>query len=160
MYLTFEVGGDEYAASIGHVQEVLQYPKTTRVPETPPWIRGVMNLRGSVVPVVDLGVKFGLGTSRVSRTTCVVVLEVDLAGQRVVMGIMADKVNRVVELTDSDVEAAPAFGTRVRPDYLLGIAKIGGGLSCILDIDRVLSADEILAAEASARAASDAGAAC
>ncbi len=156
MYLTFGIGDDAYAVPIPRVREVLRYPRVTKVPETPPWIRGVMNLRGSVVPVVDLGAKFGLGPSQVTRTTCVVVLEVDLAGQAVVMGIMTDRVNKVVALGSSEVEPPPAFGTRVRPEYLLAIARIGDGLACILDVDRVLSAEEILAAEASAREAGEA----
>jgi purine-binding chemotaxis protein CheW len=132
------------------VREILQYSKVTRVPQTPPWIRGVINVRGSVVPVVDLGAKFGLGESEVLWTTCVVLLEVELGGEATVMGIMTDKVNKVVELGESQIEPPPAFGTRVRPDCLLGIAPIGEQLACILDVDRVLSLDEMLAAKAAA----------
>jgi len=147
-YLTFGIGDDAYAVGILRVREILQYPKVTHVPQTPPWIRGVMNVRGSVIPVVDLGAKFGLGESPVIRTTCVVLVEAELEGESTVMGVMADKVNQVVELGESQVEPPPAFGTRVRPDCLLGIAPVAGQLACVLDIDRVLSLDEILAAKA------------
>ena len=147
-YLTFDIGGDEYAVAILRVREILQFPRVTRVPETPPWIRGVMNLRGSVVPVVDLGAKFGLGASSVSRKTCVVVLDTDLGGERTVMSIMTDRVNEVVELGASQIEPPPPFGTPVRPDCLLGIGTLGTGLACILDVDRVLGADEMLVAGA------------
>jgi len=154
-YLTFGIGDDEYAVGILRVREILQYPKVTQVPQTPPWIRGVINVRGSVIPVVDLGAKFGLGESRVIRTTCVVLLEVELEGESTIMGIMTDKVSQVVELSESQIEPPPPFGTRVRPDCLLGIAPVREQLACILDVDRVLSLDEILAAKATTDEASE-----
>jgi purine-binding chemotaxis protein CheW len=147
-YLTFTIAEEEYAVGILRVREIIQYEDVTKVPMTPPWIRGVMNLRGAVVPVVDLAVKFGLPESAVARTTCVVIVEVDLSGQATVMGIVADSVNQVIDLPESAVEPPPAFGTRVRVDYLVGMGKVGKGFVLILDIDRVLSTDELLATTA------------
>ena len=143
--LTFSVAGEEYAVGILRVREIIQYENVTRVPMTPPWVRGVMNLRGSVVPVVDLAVKLGLSETPVGAATCAVIVEVELAGQLAVMGVMADSVDQVIDLPVTDVEPPPPFGTRVRVEYLQGMAKMEKGLALILDIDRVLSADELLA---------------
>jgi purine-binding chemotaxis protein CheW len=145
-YLTFRIAGEEYAIGILRVKEILQYEAVTRVPRTPPWIRGVINLRGSVVPVVDLAVKFGLPESAVSGTTCIVIVEVALDGEQAVMGVMADSVSQVVDLAAADIEPPPAFGTRVRVDFLPGMGKVGKGFVLILDIDKVLSSEEVLAA--------------
>lgn len=143
--LTFAVAGEEYAVGILRVREIIQYEDVTRVPMTPPWVRGVMNLRGSVVPVVDLAVKLGLPETPVGPTTCAVIVEVELAGQFAVMGVMADSVDQVVDLPATGIEPPPAFGTRVRVEYLQGLAKLEKGMALVLDIDRVLSADELLA---------------
>jgi purine-binding chemotaxis protein CheW len=143
--LTFAVAGEEYAVGILRVREIIQYEDVTKVPMTPPWVRGVMNLRGSVVPVVDLAVKFGLSETPVGPTTCAVIVEVELAGQFAVMGVMADSVDQVVDLPVTGIEPPPPFGTRVRVEYLQGMAKLENGLALVLDIDRVLSADELLA---------------
>jgi purine-binding chemotaxis protein CheW len=145
-YLTFCIGDEEYAVGILRVKEIIQYEEVTRVPATPPWIRGVMNLRGSVVPVVDLAAKFGIGARPVSRTTCIVILEVSLDGQQSVMGILADSVDQVIELAASEIRPAPAFGTRIRVDFLSGMAALGKRFALILDIDRLLSVDELLVA--------------
>jgi purine-binding chemotaxis protein CheW len=145
-YLTFLLAGDEYAVSILKVKEIIEYQAPTRVPSTPPWIRGVINLRGSVVPVVDLGLKFGLAPGDVTRLTCIVIVEVSIEDRPTVMGVLADAVSQVVAVAASDVEAPPCFGTRVRVDYLLGMARGGRGFVLLLDIDRVLAATEILAA--------------
>ncbi len=152
-YLTFRLADEEYAVGILRVKEIIQYETVTRVPTTPPWIRGVINLRGSVVPVVDLAVKFGLAESTVTPLTCIVILEVTLEGEQAVMGVMADSVSQVIELAAADIEPAPAFGTRVRVDYLHGMGKVAKKFVLILDIDKVLSADEILAATAVAAGA-------
>jgi len=152
-YLTFFLAGEEYAAGILRVREILQYEPVTRVPATPPWIRGVMNLRGSVVPVVDLALKFGLPETAVTKWTCVLIVEVELEGQRAVMGVMADAVTEVIDLGPEDVEPPPPFGTRVRVDYLLGMGKVPGKkFVLLLDLDRVLSAAELLTAAAAAEA--------
>ncbi len=153
--LGFFLAGEECAVPILRVREILEFDAVTRVPGTPPWVRGVMNLRGSVVPVIDLAVKFGLPPASLTRRTCIVVVETDLEGERVVMGVLADSVSRVLDVAPGEIEAAPAFGTAVRVDYLLGLARLSGRFVLLLDIDRVLSAAELLrvaAAEAPAAA--------
>jgi purine-binding chemotaxis protein CheW len=140
-YLGFYIAGEEYAIGILRVREILEYDTLTRVPTTPPSIRGVINLRGSVVPVVDLAVKFGLPESVVSKRTCIVVVEVDLDGERAVMGLLADAVSQVIDLPASDVEPPPPFGTRVRVDCLIGMGRAGRKFVLLLDIDKLLSLD-------------------
>jgi purine-binding chemotaxis protein CheW len=151
-YLTFRVGEEQYAVGVLAVREIIQHEVLTRVPTTPPWISGVINLRGSVVPVVDLGVKLGLPPSEVTALTCFVIVETVLAGSPAVMGIVADAVSQVIDLGPADIEEPPAFGTRVSVDYLLGMGKVGKGFVLLLDIDRVLSTDELLAVSAAASA--------
>ncbi len=141
-YLVFGLAGGEYGIGILKVREILQYEEVTRVPSTPRSIRGVLNLRGSVVPVVDLAVKFGLEETAVTRRTCVLVVENAVDGLSTVMGIVADSVSEVVELSPSDIEEPPDFGTHVHVDYLLGMGKLGRKFVLLLDIDKVLSADE------------------
>jgi purine-binding chemotaxis protein CheW len=147
-YLSFALAGEEYAIGILRVREILEYDTLTVVPQTPPCIRGVINLRGSVVPVVDLAVKLGLPATPITKRTCIVIVEVDLDGTPTVMGVMADAVSQVMDLAPQDIEAPPAFGTQVRVDYLRGMGKIGKKFVLLLDIDRVLGAAELLAAGA------------
>ncbi len=157
-YLTFALADEEYAIGVLHVKEIVEYDTVTRVPSTPRWIRGVMNLRGGVVPVVDLAVKLGLDERPVTRRTCIVIVEIALGGDRALMGVVADAVSQVVEIPPADVQPAPAFGTRVRCDYLQGMGRAGRKFVLLLDIDRVLSSDELLtAAAAGADAAEPAG---
>lgn len=142
-YLTFHLGGEEYAIGILQVREILQFEEVTRVPSAPAPVRGVLNLRGSVVPVVDLGIKFGTGETEVTRRTCIVIVEVHAGTETVVMGVLADAVSQVVELTPDEIEAPPSFGTRVRSDFLHGMARTGQRFSLVLDIDRLLSPAEL-----------------
>jgi purine-binding chemotaxis protein CheW len=142
-YLSFYLAGEEYAVAVLKVKEIIEYCGVTRVPRTPQFICGVINLRGSVVPVIDLAVKFGLPESTLTKWTCIVIVEVDLEGEQTVMGIMADSVNQVIDLLPEDIEAAPSFGTPVQIDYLLGMGKAGKKFVLILDIDRVLSTNEM-----------------
>jgi purine-binding chemotaxis protein CheW len=151
-YLTFYIAGEEYAVALLRVREIIEYDTVTRVPSTPTWIRGVINVRGSVVPVVDLAVKFGLPESVVTRRTCVVIVEVEIDGQQTAMGVIADVVSQVVDLGRGDIEPTPPFGTRVKVDFLLGMAKLGQRFALVLDIDRVLSAGELIVAAAAADA--------
>ena len=144
-YLTFFTAGEEYAVSIGKVKEIVKYEAVTTVPNTPAWIRGVTNLRGTVVPVVDLAVKFGLAGSGISKFSCIIITEVVFQGEKLTMGVLADSVSQVIELSDGDIEEPPPFGTRVKIEYLLGMGPLGKKFCLILDIDKVLSADEILA---------------
>jgi purine-binding chemotaxis protein CheW len=144
-YLTFFVGGEEYAVNILKVKEIIEYDTVTAVPNTAAWIRGVTNLRGNVVPVIDLAVKFGLPASKASKLSCIVITEVAYDGDRLTMGVMADSVNQVLEFSEDEIETPPPFGTRVRIEFLLGMGHMGKKFCLILDIDKVLSADELLA---------------
>ncbi|MEM7349660.1 MAG: chemotaxis protein CheW [Acidobacteriota bacterium] len=146
--LTFTLADEEYAVSILQVREIVEFQGTSRVPMTPPWIRGVMNLRGTVVPVIDLAVKFGLPETTVAMRTCVVVFDVELDGELALMGVVVDTVKRVLDLEQATIEEPPPFGTRVRVEYLLAVGRLDGELFLVLDIGRVLSADELLAVAA------------
>ena len=141
-YLSFSLRGTEYAVGILKVKEILQHEQTTRVPSTPKSVRGVINLRGQVVPVVDLAAKFGLGETEPTRFTCILIVEAKVEGNSTVVGIMADSVQEVIELGRDDVEPPPAFGTHVKIDFLQGMGKLGKRFVLLLDIDRVISADE------------------
>lgn len=143
-YLSFFLAGEEFGIGILKVKEILEYGAVTRVPTTPPWIRGVINLRGSVVPVVDLAVKFGLAESAVTRWTCIVIVETELEGERAVMGVVADAVSQVIDLTQADIEPPPAFGSRVRVEFLLGMGKLDQKFVLLLDIDKLLSTSELV----------------
>jgi len=142
-FLTFYLAGEEYAVPVLRVKEILEYQVVTRVPNTPPWVRGVFNLRGSVVPVIDLAVKLGLGEAPVTKTSCIVILEVDLKGEPLVIGVVVSSVSQVVDLTAADVQPVPAFGVKVNTDYLLGIANAGSTLTLLIDIDKIFSVDEL-----------------
>lgn len=145
-YLTFFLAGEEYAITILQVTDIIECGAVTRVPGTPPWIRGVHNLRGTVVPVIDLAVKFGLPATEVTRRTCIVIVELKADDETLIMGVMADSVHQVVDFTADQVQPAPAFGPRVRVDCLLGMASSNGKFVLLLDIDRVFSSDEIVVA--------------
>jgi purine-binding chemotaxis protein CheW len=143
-YLTFHIAGEEYAVGILRVKEIITYGTLTTVPQTPQSIRGVINLRGSVVPVVDLAVRFGFPASPVTNRTCIVIVELNLAAEQTVMGIMADSVSEVVELIADDILPAPPFGTHVTTDFLRGMGKAAAKFVLILDIDKVLSAGDMV----------------
>jgi len=144
-YLTFFTAGEEYAVSIVKISEIVEYETVTTVPNTPAWIRGVTNLRGRVLPVVDLAVKFGLPPSRITKFSCIIVTEVNFQDERLTMGVLADSVSQVIDLAPDEIEETPLFGTRVKTEYLLGMGAMGKKFCLILDIDKVLSADELLA---------------
>ena len=142
-YLTFFIRSEEYAVGILRVREILEYETVTRVPTTPVHVRGVINLRGAVMPVVDLAAKFGHGETQPSRTVCVVVVETRLHDELLTVGIMADAVSEVVDIPPAAIEPPPSFGTHVRIDFLTGMGKLDGRLVLVLDIDRILSPVEI-----------------
>jgi len=142
-YLTFQLAGEEYAIGILQVKEIIAYGTLTKVPQTPCSIRGVINLRGNVVPVVDLAVKFGLPPSLVTDRSCVVIVETNPAGAKIVMGIVADAVNQVIDMPSQEILPAPAFGTHIRLDFLRGMGKAGQKFVLVLDIDKVLAAEDI-----------------
>jgi len=142
-YLSFQVASEEYAIGVLQVKEIIEYDTLTEVPQTPASVRGVINLRGSVVPVVDLAVKFSLPETDVTKLTCIVIVEVDLEGEPTVMGLMVDAVSQVIDFQPEDILEPPAFGTKVSVDYLQGMGKAGKKFVLILDIDKVLSTEEL-----------------
>jgi purine-binding chemotaxis protein CheW len=152
-YLSFVVGGTDFGVPILKVKEILQYEGVTRVPGTPGSIRGVINVRGAVVPVVDLGVKFGKSEVPETKRTCVLVVETRTKEETLTLGVIADAVSEVVDLANDDVEPPPAFGTGVKLDHITGMGKVGKGFVILLDIDRVLTASEADLAAATAAAA-------
>lgn len=149
-YLGLYIGEEEYAIGILQVREILRFEPVTRVPGTPASVRGVMNVRGAVVPVIDLALKFGLPETVVTNRTCVVILEVRLGGEPAVMGVMADAVSQVVELGPRDILPPPPFGTRVNTRYFVGMGRTGRKFILVLDVQKVLSEDELRAAEVAA----------
>ncbi len=145
-YLTFTLAGEEFGITILKVREIIAYESLTRVPGAPAGVRGVMNLRGSVIPVVDLAVLFGLSGGAVTPRTCIVVVEVAQEEGQSVMGVIADAVSEVITLGSGDVEPPPAFGTRVRVEYLAGMGKLNKQFILLLEIDRALAFTDLSAA--------------
>ncbi|HET6762112.1 MAG TPA: chemotaxis protein CheW [Longimicrobiaceae bacterium] len=145
-YLTFQLAGEEYAVAILQVREILRYEEVTRVPTAPASIRGVLNLRGSVVPVADLAVRLGMPATPVTGRTCIVIVEVSLEGEPVVMGIIAEAVSQVMDLHEGDIEPPPPFGPRVRVEFLRGLARLGDRFALLLDLDLLLSTEAVHAA--------------
>ncbi|WP_437561205.1 chemotaxis protein CheW [Sorangium sp. So ce542] len=147
-YISFIIAGDEYALNIVRAREIVEHSRTSRVPMMPACVVGVMNLRGRVVPVIDLAVQLGLPPTRVSRWTCVLIVETELDGENTRLGLLIDGVGDVLTLSEDEIEPAPAFGAQARADQLLGLAKVGQKLVLLLDIDRILSPAELLASAA------------
>ena len=142
-YLTFQLSGEMYAVGILNVKEIIEYGSLTGIPMMPAFIRGVINLRGSVVPVVDLAARFGGRQTETSRRTCIVIIELTTADERHDIGIVVDAVSEVLEVSSADIEPAPAFGAKIRADFIEGMGKIAGKFVIILDIQKVLSVEEI-----------------
>jgi purine-binding chemotaxis protein CheW len=145
-YLTFDLAGEQYGIDIRFVSEVLEYQPISRVPSTVPAIRGAINVRGNVLPVVDLKAKFGLPACPVTRRTCLLVVEVDLAGERNTLSLLADAVKDVLEFGPGEIEPAPAFGTQVGAKYLTGMGRSDQKFVLLLDIARILTLEELRAA--------------
>ena len=144
-YLAFTLGGESYAMDIRSIKEVIQFVNLTEVPLMPPFIRGIINLRDSVVPVIDLSVRFGRPPTEVARRTCVVILEVVQQEESAVLGVMVDNVSEVLELGEHDIEPAPAFGSNLRSEFISGVGKVGGKFVIVLNVHRILSAEEMAA---------------
>jgi purine-binding chemotaxis protein CheW len=142
-YLTFTLGSEMFAVGILNVKEIIEYGNLTDIPMMPTFIRGVINLRGAVVPVVDLAARFGGHTSEVQRRTCVVIVEVTQEDAKHDIGIMVDAVSEVLEIGVKDIEPPPSFGAKIRADFIAGMGKVAGKFVIILQIDRVLSVDEM-----------------
>ena len=145
-FLTFMLGEEQFAVGILHIKEIIEYGSLATVPMMPDCVRGVINLRGAVVPVMDLSARFGRSPSAITKRSCIVIVEVEGAGGagKQVLGMLVDAVNAVVEIAAGDIEPAPAFGTRIRPDFIAGIGKFNGKFVILLDIERVLSSEEIV----------------
>ena len=142
-YLTFNLGGEVFAIGILSIKEILGYNAPTAVPMAPPWIRGVINLRGAVVPLLDLQMRFGRTSSEPTKKTCSVILEVRGGQPALQIGVVVDQVNEVVEILPGQIEPPPGFGARIRSDFMLGMGKIDERFVIILDAEKVLSLDEI-----------------
>jgi purine-binding chemotaxis protein CheW len=141
-YLTFALAEEEYGLPVLRVREIIKMMDITEVPQVPEHIRGVLNLRGKVIPVVDLRLKFGFAQGEVTPRTCIIVVEVALAAGRVMMGIIVDHVLDVLNVLADEIEETPQFGERVRTDYMKGVAKVKGTVKILLDLDRVLGTDD------------------
>lgn len=139
-YLTFFLGDEEYGLEILKVQEIIGMLPVTRVPRTAPYVRGVINLRGRVIPIVDLRVKFGMPEWAGDDTTCMIVVQV----QGVQLGVVVDRVSEVLAILEDEIDDAPSFGAAVTTEFLLGIAKSAGRIKLLLDIDRVLTTDDVI----------------
>ncbi|RKP56588.1 chemotaxis protein CheW [Pararobbsia silviterrae] len=149
-YLTFMLGGEMFGIGILAIREIIEYAGVTEVPMMPPVVRGVINLRGAVVPVVDLQSRFGRAPTEIGRRTCIVILETRHAGERHVVGVVVDAVSAVLDIPASEIEPPPTFGTRIRSDFIQGMGKLQGRFIILLDVSQVLSLDELGAFETSA----------
>jgi purine-binding chemotaxis protein CheW len=154
-FLTFTVAEEEYGIDVQRVREIFAFVPLTRVPRAPGFIAGVMNLRGSVVPVVDLRVKLGMAATAPTSHTCIIIVGVDSTSGRIIMGLLAEDVKQVIDLTPGDIEPPPSFGTRIDLSFLQGMGDLGDHFALILDIDKVLSDIELIAATAAAAEASE-----
>ena len=142
-YLTFTLGGEMFAVGILNVKEIIEFGSITEIPMMPPFIRGVINLRGSVVPVIDLSCRFGGEKSKVSRRTCIVIIELSEGDERQDVGVVVDAVSEVLEIPQSEIEPPPAFGAKIRTDFITGMGKVSGKFVIILNVAKVLSTEEI-----------------
>lgn len=144
-YLTFMLTGETYAIGILRIKEIIQYGQLTEVPRMPDFIRGVINLRGAVVPVIDLSARFGKQPTSVGRRNCIIIIEVAMGAETQNVGVMVDAVNAVLEIPADEIEPAPTFGTNIRADFIAGMGKINGKFVIILNIQHVLSMDDMAA---------------
>jgi len=144
-YLTFKLDEEVFALDVAKVREILEESSITKVPQTPDFMRGVINLRGSVVPVIDMRLKFGMSRTEKTVNTCIIVAEVQLEDEVIVLGALADSVQEVIEMEPSQIEAAPHIGSRLNTDFIRGMGKHDNRFIMILDIDKVFSCDELVA---------------
>ncbi len=144
-YLTFMLAGETFAIGILAIKEIIEYGSLTEVPMMPACVRGVINLRGAVVPVMDLLARFGRTPSAVSKRTCIVIVELQAGDERQVVGVVVDAVNEVLDIAPADIEPPPAFGARIRTDFIQGMGKVKGKFVILLNVDHVLSLDDLAA---------------
>jgi purine-binding chemotaxis protein CheW len=146
-YLTFTLDDEVFGLAIGKVREVLDFTTVTKVPQTPAYMRGVINLRGSVVPVMDLRLKFGMSKTVKTVNTCIIIAEIEMEGETTILGALADSVKEVLDLEPEQIEPAPKIGSKLRTEFIRGMGKHNEEFIIILDIDKVFSADEISAVQ-------------
>ena len=144
-YLTFKLDVEEFGLEILKVQEIIKMMDITRVPRTPSFVRGVLNLRGKVIPVIDLRLKFEMETKAGTDLTCIIVVTVKRSSGSVVMGIIVDEVSEVLDVAGSSIEPPPQFGSSVDTAFILGMGKVGDRVVTLMDVDKVLSGDEVAA---------------
>lgn len=144
-FLTFTLADEVFSVDVARVREILEITTITKVPQVPDFMRGVINLRGCVVPVIDLRLKFGMEEADQTVNTCIIVVEVAMDGENIVLGALADSVQEVIEMEPSQIEAAPHIGTHLRTEFLKGMGKHDGRFVMILDIDKVFSGAELAA---------------
>ena len=142
-YLTFKLADEVFAVDVAKVREILEFNSITKVPQTPEFMRGVINLRGSVVPVMDLRLKFGMPETERTVDSCIIVVEIEYEGETLVLGALADSVQEVFELEPERIEPAPRIGTRLNADFIRGMGRHGEKFIIILDIDRVFGVEEL-----------------
>lgn len=147
LYLAFILGAEIFAIDILRIREIIEYTEPTAVPMMPPSLRGVINVRGAVVPVVDLAVRFGWQPTGVGRRTCIVIVEIMYQGAKHVLGLVVDKVNAVTEIKAEEIDLPPAFGARINTDFITGMARIDGKFVIVLNIERTLTIEEIAAVQ-------------
>ena len=146
-YLTFTLANEEYGVSAMKIREIIGMMPITSVPQTPEFVKGVINLRGKVIPVVDLMLRFGMEKIEYTDRTCIIVVEIEGQSGTILMGIVVDSVSKVLNIRGEDIEETPTFGTKLNTEDILGMAKLKGGVKILLDIVRVLSAEEIAVLE-------------
>ena len=149
-YLTFSLAREEYGIGILKIREIIGMMPVTSVPQTPEFVKGVINLRGKVIPVADLRLRFGMQAIDYTDRTCIIVVEIEGQAGTIQIGIVVDAVSEVLNIKGEEIENAPTFGTKLDTDYILGMAKMEGGVKILLDIDEVLSAEEISVLEKAA----------
>lgn len=146
-YLTFKLGEEVFALDVAEVREILDFTTLTKVPRTPSYMRGVINLRGSVVPVMDLRLKLGMSSTVQTVNSCIIVVELTIEGQPIVIGVLADAVQEVIDLEPDQIEPAPRIGTKLDMEFILGMGKHNGIFMMILDIDKVFDTRDVQAGE-------------
>jgi purine-binding chemotaxis protein CheW len=142
-YLTFKLGEEVFALDVAEVREILDFTTVTKVPRTPSFMRGVINLRGSVVPVMDLRLKFGMSATEQTVNSCIIVVEMSLDGDNIVIGVLADAVQEVIDLEPEQIEPAPRIGTKLNMEFILGMGKHNGAFMMILDIDKIFESSDL-----------------
>ena len=142
-YLTFALGPEEYGLEILKVREIIGYMEITAVPQTPHHVKGVINLRGQVIPVIDLRAKFGMEVAEITEESCIIVVEISGDGRHFSTGIVVDHVQEVLDIAGGDIEEAPQFGASVDTSFILGMGKLSGSVKILLDIDKVLAGDDL-----------------